>query len=325
MAVKSYGFAVGNLRARENTLLKNSSLLQLLNAENTQELSVMLRDKGIGDSSLSEPNELIKSHTAELWSYLTEMAPDMIAFSPFIYENDFHNLKAVIKAVLKNREYNDLLILPATVEAELLGRAVKEQKFDILPEFMCYAAKNAYETLAHTCDAQLADGIIDAACMKAQLDTAEKSKVGIVKELVEIMVFYSNIKVALRAAKAGRNAEFLESTLIDMPIIPKKELKMAALSGEEKVLELLSKAISMSGDKAAESYREAPWKLEKLADDLVISKAKRCRMVTMGIEPLIGYMCARRTELMNLRIIYSGVKTGQQEEKIKERLRELYG
>ena len=48
MPVKSVGFAIGNLRARENRLLKQSDMSQLLSAKNTDELANMLRDKGIG-------------------------------------------------------------------------------------------------------------------------------------------------------------------------------------------------------------------------------------------------------------------------------------
>lgn len=326
MAVKSYGFAIGNLRVRENSLLKYSDLLQLLSADSTDELAAMLRDKGIGGGmGNDEPLQLIKSHTSGLWQYLTDIAPDMGVFEPFIYENDFHNYKAILKAVLKGRAYEDLLILPATVEASRLSKAVKEKRFDILPLFLSTAAKEAYEILTQTGDAQLADGVIDAACMTAQLEKATDSKVSIAAEIIAIKVFYGNIKVALRGAKAKKNGEFFEKTLTETGFISKKDLKNAALAGEERVLELLSRVTELSGEKAAECYKEAPWRLEKFIDGLVIKKAQRCKSITMGIEPLIGYMCAVLTEIQNLRIIYSGVKTAQSREKTEERLRELYG
>ena len=99
----------------------------------------------------------------------------------------------------------------------------------------------------------------------------------------------------------------------------------AALEGEEKLLELLSSKSELGGDKAVECYRENPWKLEKFADDFLTASAGRCRYITIGVEPLVGYMIAKKTEIKNLGIIYSGVKTGQPPERITERLRELYG
>ena len=326
MSVKSYGFAVGNLRARENSLLKQNDLISLLSSRNVFELGNSMRDKGIGEGvNQSDPLLLIKQHTAALWRYLTDIAPDMNAFAPFIYENDFHNLKAILKSVSKNRDFENLLIVPSLIEVSLIEKAIKEKRFDILPSFMSGCAKEAYEILTQTGDAQLADGVIDAALMTAQLEKAKESKVQIVEQLIKIKVFYSNIKVALRGAKSRKTAEFFDKTLVETGFLPVKELKNAALSGEEKVLEKLSRITEVSGAKAAEYYKEAPWKLEKFCDDLLMSKARFCKSVTMGIEPLIGYMYARITEIQNLRIIYSGVKTGQDTVKTEERLRELYG
>lgn len=326
MAVKSYGFAIGNLRAKENTLLKQSDLLQLLSAEDINSFGSLLKDKGIGGNSVNdEPLQLIKKHTEQLWQYLEDIAPDMSAFLPFIYENDFHNLKAVLKAVLRERDFGPLVIVPASVDVGLMERAIKDKKFDILPTILSDCAKQGYEILTQTGDAQLADGIIDAACMEAQLETAKQSKIDISLQIIKIILFYNNIKVALRSAKSGKRKEFLEKTLTETDVLPKKELISATLIGEEKVLELLSKVSTYRGEEAVNEYKNGAWRLELFADNLVMQKAKSCRSITMGIEPLIGYMCARKTELKNLKIIYSGIKNGQQREKTEERLRELYG
>ena len=99
----------------------------------------------------------------------------------------------------------------------------------------------------------------------------------------------------------------------------------AALGGEEKVLELLGKAVTVGGAEAAEAYKKSPGDFEKYADNRLLSTAKRCKYITIGIEPLIGYMLARKAQITDLQIIYSGVKTGQNSDKTLERLRELYG
>ena len=99
----------------------------------------------------------------------------------------------------------------------------------------------------------------------------------------------------------------------------------AVLGGEEKVLELLKKAVTLGGAEAAEAYKKSPGDFEKYADNRLISAAKKCKYVTIGAEPLIGYMLARKAQITDLQIIYSGVKTEQNSEKTLERLRELYG
>ena len=325
MPEKSVGFAIGNLRARENRLLKKNDLSGFAAASNVTELARMLRDKGIGKTDGADVPTLLHEDAEEMWKYLADNAPDTAAFAPFLCENDFHNYKAVLKGIIRGREYEDLLILPASVELPALQKAVKEKRFDLLPDYMQKPAAEAYEVLVQSGDSQLADCIIDAGCMSAQTLLAEKSKNTVIKDLITVSVFYKNIKAALRAAKTGRSAQFIESTLTETGVVSKKAMVTAALGGEEKVLELLSKAVTVGGAEAAEAYKKSPGDFEKYADNRLLSTAKRCKYITIGIEPLIGYMLARKAQITDLQIIYSGVKTGQDSDKTLERLRELYG
>ena len=48
MSVKSYGFAIGSLRARENTLLKEKDFDSFILSESTEQLARQMSDKGIG-------------------------------------------------------------------------------------------------------------------------------------------------------------------------------------------------------------------------------------------------------------------------------------
>ena len=120
MPIKSYGFAIGNLRAKENSLLKKSDLLTFAGAENTEQLSGYLRDKGFSDrTSNDDVPQLLKNSASNLWDYLNEISPDEGIFRPFLLENDFHNLKAAIKATVKNTEPDNYFLLPATVDTKL--------------------------------------------------------------------------------------------------------------------------------------------------------------------------------------------------------------
>lgn len=325
MSVKSVGFAIGNLRAKENRLLKSGDLNQLSAAKSTDELAKMLTDRGIGATDTADVPKLLSEETAKLWEYVTENAPDMSAFEPFLYENDFHNYKAVLKGVVSGREYAGLLILPATVEISVIERAVKDKRFDLLPEFMRSAAEESYSVFTKTGDSQLADCIIDAGLMTAQLNKAKKIGNPVILKLITVTVFYNNMKAALRAAKANKSAAFLETLLTETGVVSKKAMIAAALSGEEKLLELMYKATEIGGGEAADAYRRSPAEFEKFADDCVIKAARQCKFITLGIEPIVGYMLARKAEITDLRIIYSGIKTGQPTEKTRERLRELYG
>ena len=324
MPVRSYGFAIGNLRAKETALLTRADMMQLSSAPDTDALYGLLKDKGIGSDAADIPG-LLTQETEKLWKYITDNAPDMDAFSPFLLENDYHNYKAILKSVIRGTNYDGLLILPAVTDVKVLERAVKEKRFDLLSDEMKKPAAEAYDVLLATGDSQLADCMIDAGCMSAQMAAAKASKNRIVMDSITVTVFYGNMKAALRAVKAGKSAAFLDTVLTETGVISKRAMIKAALDGEEALLALMQKATQVGGAAAAEAYQKSAAMFEHFADDRLMKTAKKCKYITSGPEPLIGYMLARKAEIKNLRILYSGVATGMPSESIMERLREVYG
>lgn len=327
MPVKSYGFAIGNLRAKENRLLKNSDLIQLAGASSVEQLSSMLRDKGYTTDSLTaDVPELLRVSASKLWEYLNEISPDDEIFRPFLLENDFHNLKAALKALVRNQKPDNYFLLPATVDTTVIKNAVLERKFEILPEFMQAAAEHACEILLSSGDSQLCDALLDKACMDTQLCLVNQKDYSckLCREIINKTITFKNIKAALRCAKTKKSGAFIDQTLADTAFPSKSALKTAALNGEDEVLELLQSCGSELYS-AAQSYKKSPSCFERFCEDAVMEIAKKAKRVTFGFEPIIGYYMARTAEIKNIRIIYSGIKTGQQEEKITERLRALYG
>ncbi len=326
MAEKSYGFAIGNLRARENNLFRDSDFAQLASLKSTAELGAALADRGIGERGNDDVPAALQDSVSRLWSYLNEIAPDPSVFAPFIAENDFHNFKVVLKGIIKSADYSGILMRPDNIPVEVMEDAVREKRFDALPSYMREGAARAYEILISSGDSQLCDGVLDAACMRAQLEMVNDKgfKSAYTAELIRTTVFFANIKSAIRAAKAGKGAAFLDATLVDTGYISADRIKKAALGGVEDLLDVLPLAGNI-GSGAAAAYRISSGEFERYCDNYIMSVAKKARFITMGVEPVVGYMMARLYEVKNLRIVYSGIKTGQPQEKTLGRLRELYG
>lgn len=325
MAEKSYGFAIGNLRARENALLGHNDMAQLVSLNSPERIADMLRDKGFGDRiSGGDVPTLLERSQRDLWDYLNEITPESGLFYPFLIENDFHNLKATLKSLIRNVSPDAYFLHPSVFDSNELKTAVFDKRFDILPDELRKAAERGYEILTSGGDAQLSDAVIDAACMRCRLDavSGKDYKCTLATDIVRETVFYENVKAALRSAKAQKSGAFLDETLIDTGIISREALKGAALGGVDKILELLR--TSGKGD-AADSYEKSPYEFERFCDNAVMSIARKARFVTLGPEPVIGYYMAKRAEEKNIRIIYSAVKVGLPQEITMGRLRELYG
>ena len=324
VANTSYAYAVGNVRAHETALLTRQDMEQLLAVRDPARLAAALQDKGFGIDG-GDTDALLTQETAKLWDYLRGVTPDFSLYDAFLYRNDYHNAKAILKGVLRNRPYAGLLLRPCTVEPALLEAAVKEKKYAPLPAHMRGAVERSYQLLAETADTQRSDAVLDAAAMAARLDAAERTRVPMLVELIRTTVFYSDVKTALRAARTRRGPEFLELALCPAAGMDLAELKKAALAGESELTGYLEQKDLYGSREAMAAYRESPSAFEKWVDDRLMGIARQGRRVTMGPEALIGYLLGKETEIKAVHILASGLRAGQPEEAVRERLRELYG
>lgn len=325
VADTSYAYASGNVRAREPALLQKQDIEQLLGQKDLARLEAALRDKGFGEAADADIDAVLRTETARLWQYLRAVSPDFTIYDPFLYRHDYHNLKTVLKGVFADRAYEALLLAPSTVPIEDLQAAVKERRFDRLPGHMRAAAGRAYDFMAHAADAQMADVVLDRAAMEAMRDAPAVQAIPLLREWVDVTLFYSNAKVALRAARTKKDAAFLDAALCPCAGVALPELAHAAVAGVEDVLKWLEKRDLYGSRRAAELYRESPSAFEKYADNRAMACVRRAKYVTMGPELLIGYLVARETEIRSVAIVASGLRAGQEEALIRERLRELYG
>ncbi len=326
MPTKSYAYAVGNVRAKEVALLKKQDIEQMMSMNSVLDLALFLKDKGFGTADTPDDVDLILSAEEEkVWDYVADVAPDFSIFESFLIANDYHNLKAILKSTLVGADYKELLLRPVTVDPQITQKAVEEQKFSYLPEEMAIPAKKAYDALFKIGDSQLCDAFIDSALNISKLQKAEKLKVDMLREMICAGVFYDNIKAAIRCARANKSADFCEICLVDTPCLSKKRLKEATLKGVEELLSLLSSVSKYGCSSAIEAYKDSPSEFERFADNYIMSLALGAKRIAVGAEPLVAYLQAKLTEIKVCRIIRSSVATGEDSQKTREMLRELYG
>lgn len=319
----SYEFSVGSVSAKEKYLLSSTDVEQVLACKSLDRLCAFLVDKGYGDGD--DVDEIIKSHTDRLWEYLREITPDFEIFAPFIIQNDIHNLKVVLKGTMAGREYKSLLLSPNEIDFDTLKEAVVHRRFSLLPQWLSQAADKAYEVLAHNSDARLCDALIDSAAMKQMLKASTEYST-FLQEYFETLVFYNNIKIAIRCARTGTTQDFLKNALVEVKAFEKDKVILSALKGNEALVEFLAKRSEYGCNRAIEEYKKSPSAFERFVDNKLIVMAKEsCKRKSEGAEPLLGYFLGNLAEASVIHIIASGIKTDADTEKIRERLREIYG
>ncbi|MCM1508586.1 MAG: V-type ATPase subunit [Ruminococcus flavefaciens] len=303
-----YAGAVSAVRAMENSLFTHSDLEQLINARTQNEFDMLISSKDTGG-------------LAEVWDMLRTYAPDSRELGILLYRNDFHNLKAVLKAMISSRDPDSYFIEPSNVSPELLKEAFRTKNSDILPDYMRETATSAYELLTRTLDGQLADTLIDTSCMTAMQRSAEDFGGEFIRRYVQIITVCADIKTAYRCSKMNRQRAFLESAICGSSELDKETLIRATLGGTESLLSFLEHT---PYSELALLLKESPALFEKRCDDMLIELAEEARMKAFGADPLIAYYLAKEAEIKNLRIISVCRESGADVQTITERLRKLY-
>jgi V/A-type H+-transporting ATPase subunit C len=131
----------------------------------------------------------------------------------------------------------------------------------------------------------------------------------------------------IRTKRLGRGQEFLQESLLSggevaqqiyVDLLGSDWDQIAARFGSTRY-----KRVVEEGLRALESEGQLTV-LEKLIDDFVMEQVKQAKGISLGSEPVIGYLMAKENEVRNIRIIMVGKLNGVPTDVIRERLRDSY-
>jgi V/A-type H+-transporting ATPase subunit C len=313
MSTTKYANAVAAVKAMENTLLTRADIDQLINTRTRAEFRSALAAK---NTAAGENASL-----AEVWDMLRAYAPDSEELKLLAYRNDFHNLKAALKAMISNHDPKQYFICPTNLDLEMLVDSLKTKEYEYLPEHIRSTSAEAYELLTRTLDGQLSDSLIDAACLREMQKKAHKCSGDMMKQYAQLITAAADIKTAYRCALMGKNKNFLDTAVCGSEKLEKDDLVREALAGTESLLAYLE---NTEYSDAAKLLKESPAKFEKWCDDVIIDIAEEARLLAFGYEPLAAYYLAKESEIKNVRILSVCKEFGADRDTITERMRKLY-
>lgn len=175
MADDQYIYAVARIRSKEMSLLSSTFIEQLLSAKTYEECIRLLTDKG-WDCEGKLPEEILLVEREKTWELIRELVQNLSVFHVFLYENDFHNLKAAIKQICSNQVTPNIYKTNGTIDANLIYEAVKNNAFHTLPSYLQQCGQEAYELQLKSRDSQMCDVIIDQASLEMTYEAGKKIK-----------------------------------------------------------------------------------------------------------------------------------------------------
>lgn len=317
-----YAYSVARIRVAELNMLTRNRLERMLDSTKVSDVIRVLAEAGYPDNSDYE--EMLRLETAVLYSYLKEISPEPEIFDIFAFRYDSHNIKVLLKMELSGIESEGLLADNGVIDKNSLAVMVRERDFSKLQPEFGKAITQSLDTYARTNDPQIVDIIMDGSyyCLYLRMAKATKSK--FLVELAMKTIDIANISAYIRVKLKMEDLDLLSRVLIPGGIIKSKDYLECFSKDIEAFRDVLKGTeygflMDVLGDSSG-SITE----FEKACDNHIMDFMRKFRFRAFGIEPLVGYMLGKETDIKNARIILVGKVNRISNDVIRERLRKGY-
>ena len=309
-----YATAVARIRMNENYLMSADDVNRLIGAKSKADAVSIIADSGLCKRSGDDID--FKRALSDMWELGLSVAPDKHEFDFLLLDNDFHNLKTALKAVVANQNADNLYLKPSVVPVDDIETAVKSQKFDILPDYMSAPAKTAYHLITQNGDGQLSDAVLDSAYVTAILKLTASSDT-FLKELAEMMSASAVMRTAVRCAKMKKSEEFLKIAIAQCNSLDKDTLILSAQKGIDAVKEYLLKT---DYSKTAKTLDVSLSEFERECENMLLRFCESAKLTSFGPAPICAYIIKKSAQIKTARIILTCKSAQMSEEDIRRRI-----
>lgn len=318
------------VRLKELELLPPELLTRMLKAENVMELETLFETTIYGDyvtgSFYDSFEEAIAQSQESLIKEFVDRVPDPKVIWMYTMRDTFHNLKALIKAELLDKNFDALYVYDGFYSLEQIKTAIRTGQASGLPEILLEGIREVREHFEESNSLQGIDIILDRKYLYCQWKIAEKIKEPELIKEVTSFIDFTNIMMIARGIKQKRSRNFMSTVLSSHGSVAKEELLDCVENSFENFLVYLR--TTSYGETIIPVIDEDKLDLgdlERIFDNYLTGFYEIAQTQAFGPLPVLALLNAKAIEIKNLRLIITGKRIGLTEEQIRERMREVYG
>lgn len=321
----SYIYSSSRVKVVEKELLNESDIERLL-ASSRLDLVRILRETHLSSHIVSdEVGDLFKALELSVLDgkkMLEKIAPNSKLFEFWWVRYDFQNLRVFLRmklASLTNAEILPYLSKLGKYEPELLLERIQSSAFDSLePEFKIYYEKSIKSLNEDGLVG--ADQVIDTGYFALAKRLAEETKNKTIKQVISLQIDLHNLKTRFRTLQVDRtmdNSWFIVGGSFDFSEIEKEEqvLKKLQTFGDAKYWQ---EAIA---EYKSESHSTL---LDVQIDNFLLKSIGGINSEVFSLTSLLSYFVKCQNNALVVQAIITGKESGQSEEVIRKRLRNIY-
>lgn len=322
-----YGYAVGRVRVMELQMLSSHRLERLIEADYEGALNI-LDEVAMGDYladtvTVKDVDAGLTAFLRDIYSTLAEAMPaDSFLMDFFLCRYDFHNLKALLKAKMKEEEPKGLLEGLGLVDIEVLRKGMDDT----------VALPSPYREAVEKCvqgevTPQELDTIVDRHYLAYRLLLARRENSPFIIDFARASIDLANLKLVLRGRNLGKDREFLGAGLVKGGFIGTGSLLDLYGDPPEMMVKKLEANVYYSKllevvENAEETFRLTDF--DRKSDDYLMNMVRGTKRISLGVEPIFAYIRARENEALMVRMILIAKLHNIAPASIEKMLRKVY-
>lgn len=326
MRERNFAYAVGRIRALETKLFDRVKLERLSEAGNLNEVLVALGESEYGSAigNLKNPNQFeaaLNAEMARVIKLVLDLADGAQELKVFVHRYDLQNIKLILKT--KHDNPTGLSHL-GSWSPEWLIQKINDNDLTELPEAFRLGIDRAKAAFKATGDTQEIDRIMDGVWFDYGYQILKEGISSLLFKWWVAFIDLTNLRTFIRLRMIGSGFGELQRFFIDNGDVKLQDLKELWDQPNEKAAAWIGNTnyskVLPDGTGTLLSLTQ----LEREFDNFLLEMIAPAKMISLGIEPLVGYLLAKENEVKLLRIILVGKANQLSNPEIKERLRYAY-
>lgn len=314
-----YAYTTGRVRALELNLLQEVDFARIRQLEKIEEvLQVLNKTFPYSESmkDIQKEEEFENGLDRELKRTYKEVryfCPEPELIDSFWLENDFYNLKVLLKAHFQEKIFpeNSLFLKPSlseagTLDLALLKESIAKEDFTELGLELKLLLQEIFSLMENSHSAQVIDNFLNKQLFQWLVLKMKKYADPFLARLIQLQIDSFNIKALFRLKAWGAETISAEKVFVEGGTINKERL-LGMISQPLKALDEefgntdYREAIRLASEE--QKKKNSLFRLDKFFDEYILKHTYCGFYITLGREPLVNYIFLKKQEIKCLRVI----------------------
>lgn len=322
-----YLFLSTYIRAREKSLLTRERLERMADAPDFDEAAKVLLECGYPDLTGASDRTLEETFSARRAAVLSEMerfCPEKELVNAFRLKYDYHNAKVLVKAQGAGVDGAGILSGCGRVSPGILREAFLEENWRKVPLPLAAAIREATATLSRTGNPQLADMGLDKAYFAELLALTKELSGAFFHGYAKLSIDVANLRTAVRCVRGRVDEGVLRTAVIDGGDISRDRIAKRVY-GEGVAAVFSGRDLTGAAELGQQAIEGAPLAaFERECDNVLTRYLTGAKRTSFGPETAVAYLASLDGEIVAVRMVLLGKRSGLVPEQLRERLRDCY-